>query len=319
MKRLFTLLLCLSLAAALSSCRRGDNGPVSQPTLSPTPRSTSLPPVATPIPVGAEGNAIRMVFAVGATSSTEDEVQAAIDGLQAALLEETSLIVEIERSATDAEAISALCNSVSGPVTVAWLNGVAYTAADAQDCGTAVLQVSREDSLTTRAVLAVNTRSGISSIDDMVGKNFCRVSATDFYTWLLPSIMLAQSNFSTASFTTITDYEDVPALIRALEDGDCDAAGMSEADYATANSRVRTLSGGLDLPIGVLTYPESLPLGQAEALTAALTAIANGTRNTLLQPLLGQDALVEADSDSLTAIRTAITRTGVDLGEMAGS
>ncbi|MBK8028873.1 MAG: PhnD/SsuA/transferrin family substrate-binding protein [Chloroflexi bacterium] len=320
MKRLLVLLLCLSLAAVLASCRRGDAGPVSQPTLTPTPRSTSLPPVATPIPVGAEGNAVRMVFAVGAITSTEeDEVQTAIDGLQAALLEETSLIVEVTRAATDAEAITALCDSVAGTVTVAWLNGVAYTAAAAQNCGTAALQVAREGSTTERALLVRNTRSGISSVSDMADKNFCRVSASDFYTWLLPSIMLATSGFSTASFASITDYDDVPELIAALEDGDCDAAGVSQSAYTTAGSRVDDLPGGMEIPIGVLTYPESFPLGQAQALTDALIAIANGTRGTLLAPLLGQDALVEVETDTLAAVRTAITRAGVDLSEMAGS
>lgn len=317
--RLFTLIVCLSLALALGACRRGNAGPVSQPTLSPTPRSTSLPPIDTPVAVGSADNAVRMVFVLRDSVRSERAIDEAMDELEAALLEESGLSVQVERMETDAQAVAALCGSLDGTVTVAWLNGIAYSAAHAQNCGESALQAERGGSTTERAILVANADSGIASVADLANANFCRVSAADFYSWLMPSILMALEAFDPAELRTITDYEDVPALLDAVAAGDCDAAGVSERDFETLSNReVIALAGGVEVPISVLTYPGAFPLGQRQQLTDALIAIGNGSRAALLEPLLDQDAIVEVDTGDLNAIRSVLTRAGVDLAAIDG-
>lgn len=317
MKRLLILLLCLTLAAALSACRRGTIAPTSPPTLTPTPRSTSLPPIQTPIPVGAAGNSIHMIFPIVDTVRSDQAINAALRDLADALSEESGLSIETERVDSDAEAVAALCASLSGTVSVAWLNGVAYAAADAQNCGTAALQVRRDGATTERAVLITQSGSRITGVAGLDGADFCRVSATDFYSWLMPTIIMATNNFSPADLGSVTDYEDVTSLIEAVAAGDCDAAGVAQTDFESASAQdIDDLPGSIAVPIAVLAYPDALPTAQRELLNDALIAIGNGSRAELLEPLLNQDDIVEADEGDLSAMRGVLSRAGIDLAAM---
>src|SRR5664279_4048363 len=147
-------LICLVLIAA--GCRRLPFAPpTTQPTITPTPRSTPLPPVPTAIPLGSADNPLHMkIVALDSTPTTTNatseassvtgtqEVSASSVGdLEKALHDETQMTIAVEVVASDAEALAALCASPKGTVSVAWLSGLAYAAAYAQGCGSALLQV----------------------------------------------------------------------------------------------------------------------------------------------------------------------------------
>jgi len=319
MKRSTILLFCLSLVIVVSACQRRNIQPTLQPSLTPTPRSTSLPAVPTPIPVGAARNPIHIAFPIRESARSERAIQDAVDDLEAAILDETGFVVVVDRVESDAEAVAALCDSVDGSITVAWLHGIAYAAAEAQNCGTAALQVERAGSTTERAILIVNNDSTIDGVAGLEDANFCRVSVTDFYSWLMPSIIMASNGFSPADLGSVTNYPSTSTLLDEFANGNCDVAGVSESEYegSSASSDTRELSGvGVPVPIGILTYPEVFPLGQRDTLTEAMIAIGNGTRGTLLFPLLEQDGIVEVDSGDLSAVRNLMNRAGVDLAAM---
>lgn len=314
MKRLLALILCVLVVAVLPACRRATVQPTSQPTLTPTPRSTPLPEVPTAIPFGAEDNPIHMAFPIRASAGSARARQQAADELETAILQDSGLVVVVDLVDTDAEAVAALCDSVAGTVTVAWLNGIAYAAASAQDCGEAVLQAERGGSTVEEAVLIANRDAGISGVERLANTDFCRVSVTDFYSWLMPTLILATNDMTMVAFRTVTDVEDSAALIDAVASGECDAAGVSGRDYDTlASSDIERLPGSVNVPIAILTYPPDLPLGQRTALTAAMIAIGNGTRADLLDPMLDQDGIVDVDQGDLSAMRGFLNRAGVDL------
>lgn len=312
------LIICL-LLLALAGCRRAASvAPTAQPTLTPTPRSTPLPPVPTAVPVGAEDNPLHVAFVARNTARSRQAIESAVADLEAELSAETGLTVQVDVLESDAEAIAALCDSVEGTITVAWLNGLAYSAAQAQGCGEAVLQVERDSGAHEEVLIIANRESEVESLSDLAEKTFCRINVTDAASWLVPSLMLRAEGVSTADLGAVVDYEDTRALISAVAEGECDAAGLTRSTYeqvagGSTRRAVTELEPTIEIPYAVLAYPPDLPLGASTALTDALIALGNGTRARLLDPLLDQDAIAVADEDTFDSLRAFLDRAGVDL------
>lgn len=310
------------LALLLASCRRfGGAEPTARPSLTPTPRSTPLPPVPTTVPVGETDNPLLMKFVV----ENSRAVASAIDDLQQALLEESGLTVTVERVDSDAEALAALCDSPKGDVTVAWLSGLAYAAAYAQNCGTAQLQIQRGERANAvngdESLIIITEDLEAESVGDLADTVFCRLSYDDLYSWLIPSLMLRSGGITPSSLKVINDYgDDAETMVEDVATGDCDAAGISASQFeslpnTTVRSALSTLQESVTIPFAVLVYPVDLPLGQREALTNALVAIGNGTRGTMLEPLLDQDEITAVTDEELSSLRNFFERAGIDLAQ----
>jgi ABC-type phosphate/phosphonate transport system substrate-binding protein len=278
--------------------------------------------VPTQVPVGSEDNPLHI--ALVAQGSSERLIESAMSDLEQALLDETQLTVVVDVVDSDAEALTALCASPGGTVTAAWLSGLAYAAAFEQDCGAAALQVQRGErsSGTTGEESRIIVRSAldVSGIGDLVDHNFCRLGYSDFYSWLVPSIMLTAGGVSPASLSEVIDYDDPAAMLDDMAAGDCDAAGIAASQFeslasAQARARVRTLQESVMIPFLVLVIPAQLPLAQQEQLTNALVAIANGSRASVLAPLLDQEQLLVVTDDDFSSLRSFVARSGIDLAQ----
>ncbi len=296
--------------------------------MTPTPRSTPLPPLPTPIPVGSTNNPLHLKIVAPQTTESLGRAQPAIDSaisdLEAAMLEATDLTVAVELVENDAEALAALCDSVSGTVSAAWLGGLAAMAADARACGSPALEVQRgtRSSATTgdEAVLVVATDSEITGAGDLSEKAFCRLGYTDPFTWLIPSLMLRVAGVMPDALASVTDYNDPAQMVRAVSDGTCDAAGMAASAFAalpaSVRISVRTLDQSITIPYAVLVYPVQLPLGEQQKLTDALISIGNGSRAEVLAALVPQDQVLAISDSDLAGLRSFLNRAGVDLAQL---
>src|SRR4051794_11281465 len=115
-----TGLICLALL--VTSCRRLPYAPPTvKPTITPTPRSTALPPIPTAVPLGSTRNPLHIVFvappdvasqATPEADATEESTaaQAAAD-VEKALLDAAQITVKVDVVNSDAEALTALCAS----------------------------------------------------------------------------------------------------------------------------------------------------------------------------------------------------------------
>ncbi|MFN8451098.1 MAG: PhnD/SsuA/transferrin family substrate-binding protein [Anaerolineae bacterium] len=275
------------------------------------------------IPLGSEANPLHLEI-VAPDSSTR-LVENAVTDLQQALLDDTEMNVVVELVESDAEALAALCDSSGGTIAAAWLSGLAYAAAYDQDCGTAALQVQRGErssgSTGDTSLIIIRSALDVSGVGDLVDHVFCRLGYSDFYSWLVPSLMLRAGGItSAAQFSEVRDYDDPAAMIDDVASGDCDAAGIAASVYedsasATARARVRTLQQSVEVPYLVLVVPSQLPLAQQDDLTNALVSIANGSRAGTLAPLLDQDQLFVVSDDELSSLRSFISRAGIDLAQ----
>ena len=318
------LVLLFAAAMALIACR-----PVATevrnvaPTATPTPISTPLPPVPTQVPPGADDNPIRLLVNPDLTAAS---ARSAANRLTDELTERTGLSMLVETVTTDAEALAALCDSVGGAVNVAWVDGLTVLAAQAQDCGSPVLMVERgtgRRAATGDTVqLVTQAERGVSSVAALRNNaSFCRVGYDDLATWLVPSIMLQAAGVMPSDIDEVADYEDLDAVLAAVADGECDAAGVPASALAAANAETRnaleTLAESAPIPYSVLVYPPEMPLGARTALENALTDLmADTDAGEPLRDLLSADALEHVDASDFEDLSDFIAAAGLDLARL---
>jgi ABC-type phosphate/phosphonate transport system substrate-binding protein len=316
-------LVCLSVL--LAACRRDQTvGPTLQPTLTPTPRSTPLPVVPTAVPPGEADNPLRMVL-VAPAGASERVLDSAAAALTESLAEDAEITTVIEWVDTSADALAALCDSFADTAAVAWLDGISYAAAAAQDCGQPLLQVEQGRGSATALGEAVqiyaNAELEISGMTGLRNSKFCRLGFDDLYTWRVPALMLLAANVSPIDgLESVTDYDDYAAIIEALAEGDCDAAGLPAAEFddlarGDARAAITAVGDSVSVPYAMLMVPVEVPLGVREALTGTLLRLAE-TDDESLQTLLGQDGLARVAPDDLESWAAFIERTDLDFAQL---
>jgi ABC-type phosphate/phosphonate transport system substrate-binding protein len=313
----------LVLVVILPACRRrAEVEPTALPTLTPTPRSTPLPAVATAVPIGSAESPVRMlVQAVG----DRDDAETAAGDLQAVLTERTGFTFEIELVERPAEALATLCAAGGAGSVVAWLPEVAYGVAALQECGQPLAQVERRvgnDTETGRALeIITTTELGLEDPVALDGRTFCRLGAADFYSWLGMGLALAANDLSpVTNIEAVRDVDDLTALIQAVAEGDCDAAGIPagsieelEDDLGEAAEQVQILETTPLFPYAVLTVSNGLPLGIREALAEVIPELAEDSETALMmRPLLGQAGVVAATEDDFDDLLRFLRSTGLD-------
>lgn len=326
LKFLCRLLLAMLLLALMTACRRQTEEALSTaaPTFTATPRSTPLPAIATIIPPGQEDNPIQMVLRPRGDLAA---ARRAISDLEAALLKNTKLSVQIELVEREALAVAALCASTPEKSAMAWVSGVAFLAAQAENCGQPLLQIEqgRGSAAMTGSASSIVVRTGIDSYDALQGRIFCRITFADPASWLIPSLMLRANGLNlTSDLKAINDFPSIPELVKAVSSGKCDAAGIPAGameqfadELQAVQTRVSILGTSVDFPYGVLMLPTEVPLGTQITLQTALIKLAKDrVLGSKLRLLLGQDALVEVETDSFSALTEFAATTGLDFTQL---
>jgi ABC-type phosphate/phosphonate transport system substrate-binding protein len=326
LKRISWLTLWILLSLLGAACRQAQVviEPTSVPTFTPTPRSTPLPAIATPIPAGQTDNPIQMVLRPEGDRQTAED---AVSDFEAAMLDKTGLVIEVALVDQRSEVLAAICDAAGRP-SIVWLDGLGYLAARAQECGEPVLQVQRgsEDALENgRAAAIIVQKDGeISSLAELSGKTFCRLSAEDGSSWILPSLFMRTEGIDPFGLEAVTDYSDIPRLVRAVVRGDCDAAGIPAdalelfADDLGDNAEeVSILETTLELPFALLLMPTTIPLATQQNLSSALVDMAAVSETALtLRAFLGQQALTPVNADDFLDLGKFIADTGLDFTQL---
>jgi ABC-type phosphate/phosphonate transport system substrate-binding protein len=327
----YTRILMLALWAAVfflaAGCRRlgAEFQATLQPTLTVTPRSTPLPALPTAAPLGQADNPLQMIIRPDGGSSA---AQGAAADFEDAVKNESGLIIQVKLVERYAEALAALCDSSGGTIAAAWLDGLSYTAALAQNCGQPLMQVKRGSGNSARngeaVSIIIKKGASIGSVSALKNKTFCRIGYDDTYTWLLPSLILEANSVAPLSLKAVNDYADVPKLVQAVADGDCDAAGISAdalkqfaSDIGDAADQVKTLETSIQFPYAILVVPAEVPLGTRLALTSTLTKLAQNSATAVkMRALLGQNALAPANTDDFTELADFMASTGLNFAQL---
>lgn len=310
--------LILLLAAAC--------GGAQQATVAPSPTPAGTP---TPAPPGMAGNPLRILLRPSADLDST-ALQEAATALTSALSAHTAVDIQVLPVERYAEALALLCSPTDRIWAVAWLDGLSYAAAASQNCGIPTLQVRRD---TQREVetgasgqLILSGSLGTGEPGAITGRTFCRISSVDFYSWLLPVVALRARNLDLwRAPSEIVDYPDVPALIGAVADGDCAAAGIAEDAFEqyqiedAVRENVRVALTTVPFPFAVLMFPIEVDLGVRLELTEAFMRVAEDeTTAGTLRTLLLQDTLVAAQPSDFTDFLDYLNTAGLDLAQLGG-
>lgn len=265
--------------------------------------------------------------------------------VEEAVFQQTSLHLELVRVDTYGEARTALCDSGVGLVSMAWLDGFTYVAAAAEGCGQPALQIAvqgdipsseeadeeAEDSQTselvsrTGGVILINSALGTDSLEVLRTRTFCRLGYDDFYSWLLPYVVMRRAGINPQNdLGVVIDYADTLQLARAVSAGECAAAGMSSAEFerisrenASAVTNVRVVSAGVELPFAVFMYPIEVQLGVRLTLNDLLTSLDSSSGvGQALSWLLGYDAIIPTAASEFDYLEAFVREAGFDFAQL---
>jgi ABC-type phosphate/phosphonate transport system substrate-binding protein len=252
-------------------------------------------------------------------ATTASALNRAADAVAEALLEETGFIVEVELVETDADAVAALCNALTGSPAVAWVSGVGYAAISAQSCGVPALVIERgtgQRATTSQEVqIVVNRTLGIADAAGLAGRTFCRLGYTDLYSWLVPVIILRGAGVS--NLPDAVDSPDIEAMLTSVAEGECDAAGITAADFeefgADFEDSVRMLNQSATMPYSIFVYPPSFNLDTRRRLIEGMLAMESSND---LETLLDQDGITRFEDADLSDFEAFLESTGLDFAQL---
>ncbi len=323
------ILLILVLALLSAACRPRQvetTGPTLIPTAVPTLVSTPLPLVPTAIPPGEETNPLRMVI----LPYEPEEASALETEFETMVQEEVGAFIDVVLVEHYSEVLAALCDSGGGMVSVAWLGGISYAAAAAQNCGSPMLQVrrsEREDIATgVGGQLIMSSSLGTTDIAALRGRTFCRLGYDDFYSWLLPSLIMETHGINPLAFLEeVVDYDNIETMLSAVAVGEeCAAAGVSVSDLdaflgedESRREGVRVVETTAAFPYGVLMVPLEVPLSIRLSMETGLLNMASvPDMAEVMRAFLGQDLLVEVAADDFADLNIFMESTGLDFAQL---
>ena len=334
-RRLILSIILLTLF--LAACGNLDPPP---PTNTPLPTirviSSPLPPISTEAPAGFdEDNPMQFVIVAADAEASAEQVGALTDAINA----ETDIVVNAEVGTTGT-AVEALCNP-NGRLVAAYVDGLTYAVASLRGCGLpAFKRIDTSGNVGRASIIIagfpevpvesenegdeaedgeeVETQIIEPSLETVAAGTYCRISATDVYSWQLPAIAFQAAGISLTDFQDIQSYETYEELIVAVESGDCSGAGVP-VDIWQASDAVglRELETTAEAPFNVLMFASG---GALEAVENVSTGIQDAfdANPSLFAPFFGSgtlEAIGDGDTD-LENIRSFLTDTNLDFTQL---
>jgi ABC-type phosphate/phosphonate transport system substrate-binding protein len=164
---------------------------------------------------------------------------------------------------------------------------------------------------------------GSQNLDVLRGRTFCRLGYDDFYSWLVPTLYMESVSIDPQrDLVAVVDYSNIITLVRAVADGECTATGISQDTYDTLNAthpdlleEVRVASVAIAFPYPILMYPVNLDLGVRLALNDVFMELGAELDSPFMW-LLGHDALVVFEPESVVTFSAFMASTGLDLSQL---
>ncbi len=335
----YRVVLLVLIGVMMAACQ---SQPTATPEVDTTPEVEVTPEPLNPadFPAGSVENPLQIVILPVDADAAADEEAAFEETLQAS----AGVTIDLVLVDNYADAMAALCQSDSGIVAVAWLDGVSMYAAVAQNCGAASLQVQHGtltadeeaaaddeevvgEPATTGAAghIVVSRQLGTTQLNSLRGRTFCRLGNDDFYSWLVPVLVLSSNNIEvTGFFGAIVDYDSRDDLLAAVASGDCAGTGISVAAYdalVEAENEVvddlRIADTSIEFPYRVMVVPFEVPLSIRIALESAWLELSEDEDQAdVVRIFLGQDALLAVEPGDFEAFDTFMAETGLNFAQL---
>ena len=227
-------LIVLPLTLIMAACGGPPATVVVRGTNTPTPIPSALPEVATDLPAGFPGNPLRLML----IPQDLEQGEALKPQLENAILQSTSVTVELVFATDRLQLLDALCDTSSSSLTAIWADALTYSVASARRCGDAAVWLL--------PVLML----GANSVDVT---SFEEVREYPDTTALLNAVALGECAGTGIATNTLVNWQ------------------------ATNPEAAENLVGVLQsvpIPYGVLMYPYQIPTSARLALTNELPNLA---------------------------------------------
>jgi phosphonate transport system substrate-binding protein len=228
-------------------------------------------------PLGTEENPIIWVFV---PSGEMERVAAGGEAMADLIFQETGLVIDTFVATSNAAAIEALCSSPPN-ANMASLNTFSYIVAADQGCVASQLVATRYGDPTYSGQIFVHADSGLTSLDQMAGKTYCRGDETSTSSWIIPSILLKGAGIDPDTDLEIIDTNSHDANVAGVYTGQCDLGGSYidartriEDEYPDVMDAVVVIETFTGIPNDGVQYQTDFPQDLADQINTALLALA---------------------------------------------
>jgi phosphonate transport system substrate-binding protein len=227
--------------------------------------------------LGTEENPLIWAFV---PSGEMQDVTAGAEDVAKLIFEETGLVIDTFVATEYAGVIEAMCSDPP-KAHMGSLATFAYILAAERGCAEAELVSVRYGSPVYNGQIFVRADSGITSIDQLAGKTFCRPDPLSTSGWIIPSIEMKAAGIDPErDLAEIVDAGSHDAAVAAVYAGDCDV-GSSYVDARSAIEEespdvmevLQVISVSTDIPNDGLQYIPSLSREMRDQINDAMLKI----------------------------------------------
>jgi len=271
--------------------------------------------------LGSEENPIVWVFV---PSGEVERVATGAQSVADMLHEETGYYFETKVATEYAGAIEAMCSDPA-EAHMSSLATFAYVMAADRGCAEAALLSVRFGSPTYNGQILVRADSGITSLEDLAGKTFCRPDPLSTSGWVIPSLMIRGAGVDTdTGLAEVVDAGSHDAVAAAVYNGDCDAGAMYvdartrvEEDYPDIMEETVVIAIEPDIPNDGVQFIKSMDAEMRDKIVDGLLAIvATEAGAEALNTAYQWEELTPADDSFYDPFRQILQASGVNVEDL---
>jgi phosphonate transport system substrate-binding protein len=274
--------------------------------------------------LGTEENPI--IWALVPSGET-DTVLAGFQDVADILYNETGLVIEPFVATEYAGVIEALAADPP-KAHMSSLATFAYLVASAKGAADAALVAERYGSTTYNGQIITRVDSGINSIQDLVGKTFCRPDPLSTSGWITAMITMRAAGIDPETdLAEIVDAGSHDAVAAGVYNGDCDAGSTYvdvrsslEEDYPDVMEVTKVVEVSADIPNDGVQFQPSIPAEVRDPIVNALVHISDTEEGVAaIEQAYEWTKLVQKDDSFYDPFRQVLDAAGVDPATLLGN
>ncbi len=236
--------------------------------------------------------------------------------------EQTGIVIKVVIPTDYTAQQEAMC---SGEAQMGALNTFGYVRAHERGCADVAIASVRYGSTSYAGQIITQVDSGITKIEDLAGKTFCRPDPESTSGWVIPQLSLLAAGLDPATdLAEIVDTGGHDAVVLAVYNGDCDAGAtfedarvLVEKDFPDVKEKVVVIATSAPIPNDNISFTPDFPAEMRDQIVNALLTL-NDTEEgqAMLKGLFSWQGLEAVDDTFYDGFRQQLEAAGVSIDEL---